>query len=189
MKLVSFDYAKEILHNKIIPISIYKKYDKIYKNLYNIEHIIPQSYDKSVKSDLHILFLANHLVNSLRNNYRFVDFIKYDDAYFSYIYIENNEIIVTNHIKKNKNQKNILYYAAFNHKKKLFIPPNDSKGMISRALLYYKNIYKKNDICNKVIQEDLMYKWNTLYKVSEEEYLRNLQIRDFQNNNNPFIYY
>lgn len=61
-----------------------------------------------------MLFLSHNVINSLRNNYRFVNFIKYDDAYFEYIYIQNNEIYVTNR------SHNIKYYAAFNHKKKAF---------------------------------------------------------------------
>ena len=71
------------------------------------------------------------------------------------------------------------------------IPPNESKGIIARSLLYYSNKYGNNkyNILNKVISEDLMYKWHNLYKVNEAEYIRNLQIRDFQNNSNQFIYY
>ncbi len=184
MKLLGYNQVKEILHKKIVSISIYKKYDKIDKKIYNIEHIVPQSFDKSVNSDLHMLFLSHNVINSLRNNYRFVDFIKYDDSYFEYIYIQNNQIFVSNCI-----HKNMIFYAAFNHKKRLFVPPNESKGIIARSLLYYRAIYKKYGICNKVIQEDLMYKWNDLYKVSENEYLRNLQIEKFQNNRNPFIFY
>ncbi len=184
IKSLGLNQAKLILHNNLLPLSIYKKYDNVNKNVYNAEHIVPQSFDKAVNSDLHILFLSHNVINSLRNNYRFVDFIKYDDAYFTYIYIKNNQIIISH----NK-CKNMDYYAAFNHKKRIFVPPNESKGIIARSLLYYNLIYKKYGICNKVISEDLMYKWNEMYKVNEEEYLRNLQIREFQNNLNPFIYY
>ncbi len=184
IKYLGLNQVKKILHKNLIPLSIYKKYDKLNKNTYNVEHIIPQSFDKTVNSDLHMLFLSDNVINSLRNNYRFVDFNNYDDSYFTYIYIKNNQIIISH----NKS-KNMDYYVAFNHKKHLFVPPNESKGIIARSLLYYNLIYKKYGICNKVISEDLMYKWNNLYKVSESEYLRNLQIQKFQNNLNPFIYY
>ncbi len=180
---MNYKNAKLILTNNIIPLSIYKKYDIHYKRSYNIEHIVPQSFDKSVNSDLHMLFLSNNIINSFRNNYRFVDILNYDDIYFSYIYIRNNEIFVSNYKKEND------YYAAFNYKKRVFVPPNESKGIIARSLLYYQNKYKKNVIFNKVISENLMYKWNDLYKVNEEEYLRNLQISEFQNNINPYIYF
>lgn len=182
IKHLGFKQAKFILHNNLLPLSIYKKYDNVNKNTYNAEHIVPQSFDKSVNSDLHMLFLSHNVINSLRNNYRFVDFIKYDDSYFEYIYIQNNQMFISNHI-----YKNMIYYAAFNHKKRLFVPPNESKGIISRSLLYYKAIYKKYRICDKIIQEDLMYKWNDSYQVKEDEYLRNLQIEEFQENRNPFI--
>ncbi len=183
MKHLHYNKAKLVLHHNLLPLSIYKKFDILHKNKYNVEHIIPQSLDKSVNSDLHILFLSHNVINSLRNNYRFVDFVKYDDLYFEYIYIKNNQVFVTNCCN------NIPYYAAFNHKKRLFVPPNESKGIIARSLLYYQNKYKKYGICNKMISEDLMYKWNDLYKVYEDEYLRNLQIEKFQNNRNPFIFH
>ncbi len=184
--MIRLNQAKQILHNNLLPLSIYKKFEYINKDTYNVEHIIPQSFDKSVNSDLHMIFLAHNVINSLRNNYRFVDFIKYDDIYFQYIYIKNNEILVSNHMYKNMD-----YYAAFNHKKKVFVPPNESKGIIARSLLYYSKQYGNNkyNILNKVISEDLMHKWHNLYKVNEAEYVRNLQIREFQNNSNQFIYY
>ncbi len=175
--------AKLILHTNLLPLSIYKKYDNVNKKSFNAEHIVPQSFDMNVNSDLHMLFLSHNVINSLRNNYRFVDFIKYDDTYFEYIYIQNNQIFVSNCI-----HKNMIFYAAFNYKKRLFVPPNESKGIIARSLLYYRATYKKYGICDKIIHEDLMNKWNDLYKVNENEYLRNLQIEQFQENKNQFIY-
>ncbi len=150
IKYLGLNQSKLILYNNLLPLSIYKKFEKINKNIYNVEHIVPQSFDKSVNSDLHMLFLSHNVINSLRNNYRFVDFIKYDDAYFTYI--KNNQIIISN----NNNCKNMDYYVAFNHKKRIFVPPNQSKGIIARSLLYYENTYKKYGILNKVISEDLI---------------------------------
>lgn len=186
MYKLNYKEVKNIIRNNLIPLSIYGNYNNNNKTYFNMEHIIPQSYDNKVSNDMHIIYLAHNKINSIRSNYAFGEicdknyFINKDD--FMYVYIENNNIKICN-----KELKNMEYYCAFSDNKRIFVPPNFGKGIIARSILYYKNNYKKDIIYNKIINENLLYKWNKMYKVSEEEYIRNNQIYLYQNNYNPYI--
>ncbi len=183
---INFKLAKSIIKNDLIPLSIYMDYNSICnKNLFNIEHIIPQSYDKSAQSDLHLLYLAHNKINSIRSNFSFGEvYNNISNNNFSYVYVENSNIKIYNKIiNKNKD-----FYCAFSDKYRIFVPPNSAKGIIARSLLYYRSkSYNSRVICEKILNEELMYKWNESYGVSKEEYIRNNEIYKYQNNNNPYI--
>ncbi len=181
---LSYTHSKIILEKELYPLTIYGTYHKKKKHLFNCEHIVPQSYDQKVNGDLHLLFLSCKIINSLRNNYRFIDKIEKKDIYkFSYInYDINHQMII-------KPYCNDSYECAFSHQKRSFLPPIYSRGIIARSLLYYHEKYKNHNVLDKVIDYHLLKTWNEKYKVTEAEYFRNSQIYEFQRNINPFIYY
>lgn len=79
-----------------------------------------------------------------------------------------------------------LEYGNYvNHKAKLFVPNNDSKGFIARAILYMCREY--NYCHKKVIDTELLKKWFYNYSPSFAEKYHNEVIKRLQNKNNIFI--
>ena len=137
------------------------------KNIYSIEHIYPISYlitDNS-KNDMHNLIKTSKDLNNARGNYKYIDLEE-----------------------KNYNNKNWIELDNFNyvnHNKKLFIPNNNSKGLISRAILYINDIYDVE--IENIINIDTLIKWYISYPPYNDEKYHNKYINKIQNTDNKFI--
>jgi endonuclease I len=126
---------------------------------FTIEHVIPQSYLKSINEtktcfyDLHLIYKCLPSVNTFRSNKPYTDNITTSSSYF-------------------------------------YVCNDITKGIISRTCLYYLHTYKPKNISlfyNKVLSEELIYKWNILYPVSYYEKHRHALIYSIQRTNNPYI--
>ena len=134
-----------------------------------------------MKSDLHILYLSDSKINSHRQNYKF------SDINYNFIFLNNKgEKIQNNFFSKLISNK----LCKKNNNKKLFEPPNYSKGKISRSIAYYDLIYENYDTnIEEIIGIKELIEWNRYYFPNIDEIKRNEIIRNYQNNINPYIKY
>lgn len=158
------------------------KHSDIQKNNFlTAEHIFPQSLliNKKEANDMHNIIKTLNTLNVNRSNYRYHEDININ-------------------IKKDKkcargngyridydNWVELEYGNYVNHKDKLFIPNNDSKGFISRAILYMCREY--NYCHKKIIDTELLKRWFYTYSPSFAEKYHNDVIKRLQNKNNIFI--
>jgi len=156
-----------ILNDSKMPIIyVNKNYDSVdIKNKFlSAEHIYPQSLLNIKQSnDMHNIIKTINTLNVNRSNYRFRD--DYD--------------------KRDKNWVELEYNNYVNHKNKLFVPNNDSRGFISRALLYMHREYKCNP--KKIIDIEILKKWYYNFSPTHEEIYHNMVVKRIQNKNNMFI--
>lgn len=152
--------------NKMPLIYINKNYakDDMKNTFFSAEHIYPQSLLNIKQSnDMHNIIKTLNTLNLNRSNYKFYD--EYD--------------------KYDKNWIMLEYDNYVNHKDKLFIPNNDSKGIISRAILYMYREYKCNP--KKIIDVEILKKWYYNFPPKHDEIYHNMVIKRVQNKNNIFI--
>jgi len=138
--------------------------EDIKNTFFSAEHIYPQSLLNIKQSnDMHNIIRTLNTLNLNRSNYKFQD--EYD--------------------KNDKHWKEIEYNNYVNHKDKLFIPNNDSKGFISRAILYMYREYKCNP--KKIIDIEILKKWYYNFPPKHDEIYHNIVVKRIQNKNNIFI--
>ena len=126
---------------------------------------------------MHNIFLTTAYLNNYRSNYKYVD--------------ENNYLIY----KDNKPYLNFTNELVFydphknykNNKLKIFIPYLESRGIISRSIAYMKMTYPEL-VLEKVIDLEILIKWNNQYPPTEIEKKQNEIINTIQGNYNPFIF-
>ena len=95
------------------------------KNVYSLEHIYPSSYiDKLAKNDMHNIVKTSKNINNARSNYKFCDIIEYKYNIKTKEWYKEHNVIDTSKWIQLENDNYV------NHKKKLFIPNNNSKGII-----------------------------------------------------------
>ena len=75
-----------------------------------------------------------------------------------------------------------------------FEPPDETKGRVARALLYFVTRYYDKSITNGSFSEefwneklDLILGWNRDFPPTREERSRNDRVQSFQGNRNPFV--
>lgn len=161
-----------ILHDAKMP-SIYLENSffsendaKFKKQFFSAEHIFPQCLlNNKHKNDMHNIIKTTNTLNVNRSNYMFVD----------------EEIIQP----KDKNWAVLDFGNYVNHKYKMFVPNDYSRGFISRAILYMCWEYDYNH--NKVIDTDLLIKWYFQYPPLKEERYHNEIIHRIQRKHNIFI--
>lgn len=130
-----------------------------------IEHVFPKCYmNKKGFNDMHNLFRSNKEINNNRSNYKFVD-----DEY----------------INKYSNDFKKLSDNYISHKYKLFIPEKESRGIISRAIMYMAYEYKYK--YHKIIDYDTLINWCLTYSPTKEEYFHNELAFKYQYKRNKFI--
>lgn len=130
----------------------------------SLEHIFPKCYmNKKSFNDLHNIFTCNSVINNNRSNYKFID--------------KTNSYPLTTFININNN-----YYS---HKLKLFIPEDDSKGIIARSIMYMVYTYKYR--YDKVIDTDNLINWCMMYPPTKEEINHNNDVFKKQFKRNKFI--
>lgn len=131
-----------------------------------MEHIFPKCYmNKISHNDMHNIFRCNEYINNMRSNFKYIDF-DYVDDHKGFDQIANTD----NYI---------------NQKRRLFIPEDDSKGIISRAIMYMSYEYKYK--YSKVIDTDLLLNWCINYPPTKEEINHNNMAFKKQYKRNKFI--
>lgn len=136
------------------------------KQFFSAEHIFPQCLlSNKHKNDMHNIIKTTNALNVNRSNYMFVD----------------QEMIQP----KDKNWIALDFGNYVNHKYKVFVPNDYSRGFISRAILYMCWEYDYNH--NKVIDTDLLIKWYFQYPPLKEERYHNEIIHRIQRKHNIFI--
>ncbi len=181
--MIPLPQIRKIVMCDLQPLCVYGFYKEYKKDHFNIEHIIPQSFDPRIKGDMHTIFMCDKQLNNFRSNYSFIEDVKRkkNSTKFVYLIYQNGTYYTSS--------KRDHYYCAFSHFYGLFVPPESSRGMIARSLLYYMDKYKSEDIVKKIVDIRLLSEWNRKYGVTEMEYLRNEEIFQIQENRNPFIYF
>lgn len=179
---LGYTNARKILYSQLSDILIYGDNNCKLKKDKNCEHIWSRTYceyKEPMISDLHILYLSNSKLNSHRQSYKF------DEVYNNYILLDNYGNKINDSIN---NEVNKLYKK--NCSKKIFEPPNKSKGKISRALGYFILVYPEyKKYLPHIIDIDTLIKWNINSPVSFNEIYKNEIIRKYQGNINPYIKY
>jgi len=131
---------------------------------YSLEHIFPKCYMNKISyNDLHNIYKCNNYINNHRSNYKFTDF--------------NDNLYNPTDFKQLLNTNN---YLSIKHQ--LFIPEEESRGIISRAIMYMSYEYKYK--YNKVIDKDLLIQWCLHYPPTKEEKIHNhiVFMRQFKRN-------
>jgi endonuclease I len=184
-KPLSYGIAKDILHKKIQKNDLYGDNSQST----NVEHIFPQSFFKNdtrksqMKSDLHHLYLCNIKLNTYRQNFKYVDSstAKVDDKIR--ILDMKGEII--------SNETELFtkrgYLMVTNKNSKTFIPAENSRGKIARALSFFAIKYNYLDVLENVINIKTLIEWNLKDPVDNDEYLKNIIIYHYQGDLNPFV--
>jgi len=131
-----------------------------------MEHIFPKCYmNKISHNDMHNIFKCNEYINNLRSNYKYIDFDNINDCNnFSKIANSNNYIDIKN---------------------KLFIPEEESRGIIARTIMYMSYEYKLR--YSKVINTSLLIDWCLNYPPIIEEINHNNMVFKKQYKRNKFI--
>lgn len=179
----SINPKHNIISDDNMPI-IYSKINvyntKLKKNVYSLEHIYPISHmTNDAKIDMHNLFKTTKYLNNARSNYKFSDYQEY------VIYPNNTWFIINNDVKNNKNWISLENNNYVNHKQKLFIPSNESKGIIARAILYITFKYKFK--LERVINLDTLISWYLKYPPTNKEKYHNNYVKKIQFTDNKFI--
>lgn len=184
-KFIKYDNLKIIMNKylNILPI-YYGELDNL-----NIEHIWCKEWIKNINirentikntmmNDMHHLYLANQNINSIRKNYKFRD-ISNENKNIKYIDIKDR--------KTNENN----YYCKINEKYESFEPPEHSKGIIIRSIIYLLFRYPELTIdkLSTKIPNNKYLEWFYNNKVEYNELLKNEFIKLIQNNKNIFINY
>lgn len=155
-----------VLNNKMPCIYTEKDFhidDKHVRSMCSMEHIFPRSYlHKSDHTDMHNIVRTINELNVMRSNYKYVD-EKEDNEDWIHLTFDN----------------------YVNHKSRLFLPNEVSRGFISRSILYMVKEYNYN--MNKVIDKDVLIKWFYAYPPCAQEKYHNEIVKGLQNKNNIFI--
>jgi hypothetical protein len=153
--------------------------DNLKNVVYSLEHIYPISFmTNEAKTDMHNLFKTTKYLNNARSNYKFVDHNEY------ILYPNNTWFTFTNDVNS-KNWIKLENDNYVNHKKKLFIPTNESKGIISRSILYITFKYKYK--LERIINIDTLISWYLNYPPSNAEKYHNNYVKKIQYTDNKFI--
>ena len=164
----AFTIRKTIITDTKMPII----YTGINYNIKNIEknkfltaeHIYPQSLlDEYQCKDMHNIIKTLNTLNVNRSNYKYCDHYDLND----------------------RNWKSLEYNNYVNHKRKLFVPNSNSRGFISRSILYMCREY--NFKLPNIIDKQTLVKWFYTYSPTNCEFYHNAIVEKIQNTNNIFI--
>lgn len=145
--------------------SFFDKKDAKFKNkFFSAEHIFPQCLlNNKHTNDMHNIVKTLNTLNVNRSNYMFVEDLNIKD----------------------KNWVALDFDNYVNHKNKVFVPNDYSRGFISRAILYM--CWEYNYSHKKVIDTDLLIKWYFQHPPLKEERYHNEIIHRIQRKHNIFI--
>lgn len=137
----------------------------------NTEHTWPQSrfngrFDKEEqKSDLHHLYPTDSQLNGIRGNNEFGEVVK-----------------DTVQLKCPASRYGLPAHGT----EDVFEPPQDHKGEVARALMYFSIRY---DLPISKDEEETLKRWNKENPVTDEERNRNEEVFKIQSSRNPFVDY
>lgn len=161
---------KTILHDAKMPSiylenSFFSENDAKFKNkFFSAEHIFPQCLlNNKHTNDMHNIVKTLNTLNVNRSNYMFVEDMNIKD----------------------KNWVPLDFDNYVNHKNKVFVPNDYSRGFISRAILYMCWEYDYSH--KKVIDTELLIKWYFQHPPLKEERYHNEIIHRIQRKHNIFI--
>jgi endonuclease I len=130
----------------------------------SIEHIFPKSMIyKNDHNDMHNTIRTMSTLNVNRSNYKFTDYVNYND----------------------KNWVKLDFDNYVNHKLQKFVPNEESRGFIARAILYMSKEYGYNT--HNLINKDVLLEWFYMYPPLECERYHNSVVRRLQNKNNIYV--
>jgi len=140
------------------------------KSTYNskptLEHIFPKCYMNKISyNDMHNIFKCHGEINNMRSNYKYIDFANIDYP------LNFNKI---------SNSDNYI-----DTKRKLFIPEEDSRGIIARAIMYMSFEYKYK--YSRIIDTNVLLDWCLTYPPSKSEMNHNNIAFRKQYKRNKFI--
>ena len=191
-KKLNYKNAKKILHSELSDIIIYGNNTYINKkNNMNCEHIWCRTYfdnKEPMNSDLHIIYLSNSRLNSHRQSYKFDEI----NIELNKNYTKLNNTLLDDYGNKIYNITGIdsKKLCKKNTKNKVFEPPDISKGKIARSCAYFMLVYPEYlHYLPKLININILLKWNRNYMVDYKEIYKNEMIYTYQYNINPFIKY
>ena len=128
-----------------------------------LEHIFPKCYMNKISyNDMHNIFKCNGEINNRRSNYKYTD--ERDLRNFTRIHNTDNYIST---------------------KDQLFIPEEDSRGIIARTIMYMSYEYKYK--YSKVIDTDVLIDWCMSYPPCKMEIHHNNDAFRKQYKRNKFI--
>ena len=183
---LSYKRVREIMYNDMPQIDIYGD-NSLPKH---IEHVFPQSHFKDsqhrvrMKSELHNLYLCNYKLNMQRKNYRYVDHSTYVQTCNDHILDQLGETVKVKDLFRKTG-----YMMLINHRKKVFVPTIQSRGMIARSLAYFAIKYDMIDELKNIIDIRTLIEWSCAEPVSAIEFQKNVICYKYQNCHNPFILY
>ena len=163
---------KNIIINNNTPILYLKEKSLYHSGMTNkqlsLEHIVPRCFiHKTHHNDMHNIFKTLKHYNSLRSNYKFTG-------------TESKDFD-----KKDSNWVKTTDDTYYNFKKRMFIPLDEDKGIISRAILYMMYNYKYKP--NKLIGNIDLIEWTIDHPPTDEEKYHNGIIKKYQYTDNIFI--
>lgn len=166
MKSIIFAIRSSIIFSSNNP-EIYNVKGLSIRNKFNskptLEHIFPKSYMNKISfNDMHNIFKCNGEINNMRSNYKYTD--ERNLKNFTKIYNTDNYIST---------------------KDKLFIPEEDSRGIIARTIMYMSYEYKYR--YSKVIDTDVLIDWCLSYPPTKHEIHHNNDAFRKQYKRNKFI--
>ena len=127
-----------------------------------LEHVFPKCYMfKKHYTDMHNIFKCDAYINNMRSNYKYVEDY---NANFTRLYETDNFV---------------------NTKQQLFIPDDESKGLIARAIMHMSYEYKYD--YRKIIDYKNLIDWCLKYPPTKEEIYHNNIIFQKQKTRNMFI--
>ncbi len=138
---------------------------KIKNGFMSLEHIFPKCYmNKQSYNDLHNIYKCNNLINNCRSNYKYTDESLLDKYEFKKLFDTENYI---------------------SNKYKLFIPEEESRGIIARSIMYMS--FEYNYKFNKVIDSNILINWCLKYPPNSQELYHNHIVFLKQYKKNKFI--
>ena len=154
--------------------------------LVNAEHIVPQSFFKSLPeagsmvADLHHIYASGAKVNNARGN---MPFTEINPA------IEHcSKWCLANECSKNISELSGNYSDFSCVYKSKFVPIPESRGKVARAVLYFFTIYHGTNLSiSRVGDVNLFLKWNKEYPPTVEDIKRNNRVNITQGNRNPYV--
>ena len=154
----------------------------------SMEHIVPKSFiqDKRYVKEMHNIILLPTKLNSHRSNYKFVPEIKVNDSKTT----NSHQSILDEfgEISDTMTASSSIKCSRL----KMFVPQEECRGMIARAVLYFLFSYQNESseiIFSKVIDRKTIFEWNRDFPPSSFEVYKNKCIEKLQGNENIFISY
>ena len=132
-----------------------------------LEHIFPKCYMNKISfNDMHNIYSCNGKINNMRSNYKYTDFNDFDGDLNNFKRIDKTTNFISN-------------------KDKLFIPEEESRGIIARTIMYISYEYKYK--YSKVIDTHNLIKWCLDYPPCKKEINHNNDVFRIQYKRNKFI--